>query len=522
LAITNQPIHNDTYAVQLLNISKTFPGPVLANQNVNLNIRKGEIHALLGENGAGKTTLMNVLYGLYGPDEQEDSCIYVNGEIVSINDPIDAMNKGIGMIHQHFMLVPNMTVAENCGLGAEFTFSGGRLNENEIRKQVTYISHSYGLDIDPDTIVEKLPVGLQQRVEIIKILYRGAEILILDEPTAVLTPQEVTALFKTLKKLQEQENKTIIIITHKLKEPMALADRITVLRGGKVIGTVNSKDTSPEKLAEMMVGRKILKMKKDAGKGGNVVLQLKNLTARSDRGQIALKNISLDVHAGEILGIAGVVGNGQKELAEVISGLRPLINGKIHLETLDITGKNPRFLYDHGLSYIPEDRQKTGSIGDFSITENLILGIHHQDEWYKSVGGILKFMNWKFINERAEESVSQYDIRTPSIFVYMKYLSGGNQQKVIVARELSKDPILIIASQPTRGLDVGVIEYVHTRLLELRKEQKAILLISSDLDEILTLSDRIAVLFEGNIVAIEDPQETNEQRLGLLMAGHEV
>ncbi|MHA1993289.1 MAG: ABC transporter ATP-binding protein [Candidatus Hodarchaeales archaeon] len=507
------------------NISKTFPGPVRANIAVNLHIRKGEIHALLGENGAGKTTLMNVLYGLYGPDQTEDSYILVNGQEVQIKEPIDAMNAGIGMVHQHFMLIPNMTVAENCGLGAESTFSGGRLNETDMKTKVAQIAHDYGLDIDPDILIEKLPVGLQQRVEIVKILYRGAEILILDEPTAVLTPQEVDALFKTLRTLQEKENKTIIIITHKLKEPMALADRITVLRRGKVIGTVDTQDTSPALLAEMMIGRKLITMEKDPMKKGEKVLEIENIVAKDDRGQIALNNISFEIHAGEILGIAGVVGNGQQELAEVITGLRPLLSGEITLQGLNITGKDPRFLYDHGLAHIPADRQKTGSIGDFTISENLILGVHHQDEWYNSFGGgtilpYLKFYDWDHINSSAAKRSELYDIRTPTIFTLMKYLSGGNQQKVIVARELSKEPILVVASQPTRGLDVGVIEYVHRRLVELRDAGRAILLISSDLDEVLTLSDRIAVLFEGNIVAIEDPKQTSEQRLGLLMAGH--
>ncbi|PWI49084.1 ABC transporter ATP-binding protein [Candidatus Heimdallarchaeota archaeon B3_Heim] len=514
-----------SFAVQMKNISKTFPGPVKANIAVNLHIQKGEIHALLGENGAGKTTLMNVLYGLYGPDQTEDSYILVNGKDVQIKEPIDAMNVGIGMVHQHFMLIPNMTVAENCGLGAESTFIGGRLNEMETKAKVAAISHEYRLDIDPDILIEKLPVGLQQRVEILKILYRGAEILILDEPTAVLTPQEVDSLFKTLKMLQEKENKTIIIITHKLKEPMALADRITVLRRGEVIGTVDTKDTSPALLAEMMIGRKLITMTKDVIKRGEKVLGIENIVAEDDRSQIALKGISLEIHAGEILGIAGVVGNGQRELAEVITGLRSLKSGKITLKNLDITGKDPRYLYDHGLAHIPEDRQKTGSIGDFTIAENLILGVHHQDEWYSSstrgvTSKIIKFFDWNKINLTAADRSERYDIRTPTIFTIMKYLSGGNQQKVIVARELSKEPILIVASQPTRGLDVGVIEYVHKRLFELRDSGKAILLISSDLDEILTLSDRIAVLFEGEIVAIEDPNETNEQRLGLLMAGH--
>lgn len=510
------PSQKNDYIVQMFNIVKKFPGTI-ANDNINFNIRRGEIHALLGENGAGKTTLMNILYGLYGSDNDE-ARIMINGKEVSIKEPIDAMNNGIGMVHQHFMLIPIMTVAENIVLGAEPCFNGIRIDENKVHKKVLEISKENSLEIDPDSFVEDLSVGIQQRVEILKILYRGADILIFDEPTAVLTPQEVIALFKTLKGLQEQ-GKTIIIITHKLKEPMALADRITVLRKGKFIGTVNKDDTSPFKLAEMMIGRKLKKIEKEEGVPGKILLEIKNISALDDRDQLALKNVSLDVREGEIVGIAGVVGNGQTELAEAITGLRSTQTGEVKLLGKDITGNNPRKIYDFGLSYIPEDRQKDGLIKELKITENLILGLHHKKKWYRK--GLLSFiMNYKKINSEAEILVSQFDIRTPSILTTIGSLSGGNQQKVIVARELSKEPSVIIAAQPTRGLDVGVIEYVHTRLLELRKENKGILLISSDLDEILTLSDRIAVMFEGKIVSFEDPQTTNEQRLGLLMAGH--
>lgn len=512
-----QPTQHEDFAVRLINVNKTFPGPVEANKNVNLEIKKGEIHALLGENGAGKTTLMNILYGLYGPDD-ESSKIFLGEREVIINEPIDAMNHGIGMVHQHFMLVPVMTVAENVGLGSEPTIGGVRLDIAEMRSKVVEISREYGLDIDPDVLIEVLPVGLQQRVEIVKILYRGAEILILDEPTAVLTPQEVTALFKTLRVLQKQ-GKTIIIITHKLKEPMALADRITVLRKGVVIGTVNREDTSAEKLAEMMIGRKLSSIEKIPVKLGDPILQISNLSVMDDRGQIAVKGINLDVHGGEILGLAGVVGNGQKEIAEAITGLRPSLNGSIRLSDIDITKSNPKFLYDHGLSHIPEDRQKTGSVGEFTIAENLIIGLQHRKKWYMQ-GLLSKFLDWKKINTDAVDKSEKFDIRAPSVYTQLQHLSGGNQQKVIVARELSKEPSLVVASQPTRGLDVGVIEYVHQRLLELREAGKAILLISSDLDEILSLSDRIAVMFEGDIVAFENPTETNERRLGLLMAGH--
>jgi simple sugar transport system ATP-binding protein len=500
----------------MFDIVKKFPG-VVANDHINLEIKRGEIHALLGENGAGKTTLMNILYGLYGPDD-EGGRIIIDGQEVQIKEPIDAMNNGIGMVHQHFMLVPIMTVAENIVLGAEPTITGIRLNTKEMRKSVLKLSKENNLAIDPDAFIEKLPVGIQQRVEILKILYRGARILILDEPTAVLTPQESSMLFETLQKLRDK-GKTIIIITHKLKEPMAIADRITVLRKGKVIGTVNREETSPEMLAEMMIGRKLKKMKKSELIPGESLLEIQDLYVEDDRGQIAVEGISFDVKAGEILGLAGVVGNGQGELAEAISGLRPINSGSIKLSGKEITGLNPRNIYDTGLAYIPEDRQKTGSIRDFIISENLILGLQHHKEWYRK--GLLSFfMDFKKINSSANSKVKKFDIRTPSIYTKIGSLSGGNQQKVIVARELSKNPVVVLASQPTRGLDVGVIEYVHSRLLDLRREGKGILLISSDLDEILTISDRIAVIFEGKIVSFEEPHNTDEKRLGLLMAGH--
>ncbi|MFX0184604.1 MAG: ABC transporter ATP-binding protein [Candidatus Hodarchaeota archaeon] len=501
----------------MIDIVKNFPG-VLANDHINIEIRRGEIHALLGENGAGKTTLMNILYGLYGPDDDKGK-ILINGKEVMIKEPIDAMNNGIGMVHQHFMLIPIMSVTENIILGSEPTFSGIRINESFARQKVIEISRENGLDVDPDAKIEDLPVGLQQRVEIIKILYRGAEILILDEPTAVLTPQEVTALFKTLKALKEEQRKTIIIITHKLKEPMALADRITVLRRGRVVGTVNREETSPEELAEMMIGRKLVKIQKTVPKLTEPLLSIQDLYVENDRGQVAVKGINLEVNGGEIVGIAGVVGNGQGELAEAITGLRRVNSGNIFLAGKNVIKSHTRDIYDTGLSYIPEDRQKTGTVGEFTVAENLILGLHHHKKWFLK-GIFNKFINWTKVNSNAKDSVQNYDIRTPSIFTKLRSLSGGNQQKVVVARELSKDPYVVIASQPTRGLDVGVIEYVHHRLCEMRNNGKAVLLISSDLDEILSLSDRIAVIFEGNIVSFEDPSTTNERRLGLLMAGH--
>jgi len=513
------PSYDEQNAVKLVNITKSFPG-VLANDKISLNIRKGEIHALLGENGAGKTTLMNILYGLYGSDSEEGK-IYIDGSQVSIKEPIDAMKNGIGMVHQHFMLIPIMTVTENIILGAEPTFKGMKLNESFAKQQVAEISKQNGLDIDPDAIIENLPIGLQQRVEIIKILYRGANILILDEPTAVLTPQEVSSLFKTLRRLKEDQGKTIIIITHKLKEPMSLADRITVLRKGQLVGTVNANETSPEELAEMMIGRKLVKIQKSKPEITTPFLEIKNLTVHDERAQIALNDFSLDVHGGEIVGIAGVMGNGQSELAEAVTGLRGILEGDVLLLGKSIRDKNTREIYDSGLAYIPEDRQKTGTIAQFTIAENMILGLQHKKRWYMD-GLMSRFFNWNIINSNAKQNVLDYDIRTPTIFTQMQSLSGGNQQKVVVSREISKDPQVIVASQVTRGLDVGVIEYVHKKLLEMRNTGRAVLLISSDLDEILTLSDRIAVMYEGKIIAIEDPQATTEKKLGLLMAGHTV
>ncbi|MHA2244076.1 MAG: ABC transporter ATP-binding protein [Candidatus Hodarchaeales archaeon] len=499
----------------MFDIVKKFPG-VIANDHISLEIKRGEIHALLGENGAGKTTLMNILYGLYGPDEE--GRILINNEEVVINEPIDAMRLGIGMVHQHFMLIPVMSVAENIVLGVEPVINGIRLNEKEMKDIVLQLSMEHQVDIDPDTKIENLPVGTQQRVEILKILYRKADILIFDEPTAVLTPQEVTILFKTLRNLQ-QHGKTIIIITHKLKEPMALADRITVLRKGKVMGTVNREDTSPEILAEMMVGRKLLKMEKEVHTLGKKILEINNLVVEGERGKIAVDGVSFNLSEGEIIGIAGVVGNGQNELAEAIAGLNPIISGNIVLSGEDITNFSTKEIYDQGLAYIPEDRRKTGTVKEFDITENLMLGLQHRKKWYRK--GILSFlMDLATINSSGNELIEQYDIRTPSIFTKLGSLSGGNQQKVVVARELSKNPSVVLASQPTRGLDVGVIEYVHKRLIELRKDNKGILLISSDIDEILTLSDRIAVMYEGKIISFEDPNTTTDQRLGLLMAGH--
>lgn len=511
---------NFDYAVQMFGIVKEFPG-ILANDHIDFEVKRGEIHALLGENGAGKTTLMNILYALYSANKGD---IFINGNITFMKNPYHAMKNGIGMVHQHFMLVPVMTVAENIVLGSEPKSLGICLNQQQMRSKVLEISQQFELHVNPDEYIENMPVGLQQRVEILKILYREANILILDEPTAVLTPQEVKALFKTLKSLKKQ-GKTIIIITHKLKECLALSDRITVLKGGRLVGTVNTTETNAEELAYMMVGHRIVESKKETLTAGYTLLKINDLKVLNESGILAVNNINLELHASEILGIAGVVGNGQKELAESICGLRRIESGNIEIvdrnDYLHTYSKiSPRTLSNMGLSYIPEDRQKTGTVAEFSIAENLILGIQHNKRFYHKKNYLSRmFIDWGTIKRNAKKLIDKFDIRTPSSSTKIRYLSGGNQQKVIVARELSKDPKIVIAVQPTRGLDVGVIDYVHNQLLELRKAGKAILLISSELDEILTLSDRIAVIYEGEIIGYQDPKITTEKRLGLLMAG---
>lgn len=507
--------------LEMNGIVKTFPG-VIANDHIDFSVREGEIMSLLGENGAGKTTLMNILYALYEADE---GTIKIGGREVKLKNPHDSMANGIGMVHQHFMLIPNFTVSENIILGNEPTVFGIKTDNSKMKSRVKEISEQYNLKIDPDALIENLPVGIQQRVEILKILYRGADILILDEPTAVLTPQEVSELFDTLRLLRKQ-GKTIIIITHKLKECMILSDRITVLRRGKLVGvTKTSEVRSVEDLAEMMIGRRMLEFQKEEKSLGKLLLRVSNLSVNDELGLEAVKDLSFDLHAGEILGIAGVVGNGQRELAEGIFGIRNINHGQIQFydenyeEPITIRPNNPRAVTNLGISFIPEDRQKTGSVGDFTIAENLILSLQHKRK-YRRAGFLRSFLNWDYIYDKARKLVKRFDIRTPSIYTKIKSLSGGNQQKVIVAREFSKEPEIIIAAQPTRGLDVGVIEYVHSQLLDMRGKRKAILLISSELDEILSLSDRIAVIYEGKIVAYEDPNKTNEKRLGLLMAGH--
>jgi len=496
--------------LELRGITKSFPG-VLANDNVNLSLEQGEIHALLGENGAGKTTLMNILYGLYKQDKGE---ILVNDQIVNIQTPNDAIALGIGMVHQHFMLIPVMTVTENVMLGVESTRNGIFLDKAKAAKRIRELSEHYGLEVDPDSYIKDLPVGIQQRVEIIKVLYRAANILILDEPTAVLTPQEVDGLFKILQTLIDK-GKSIIFITHKLKEVMAVADRITVLRLGRTVGTVSPKEVNPEKLATMMVGREVnLVVDKKPAKPNGMALEVANLYVRDERKNMVVNGISFDVHKGEVLGIAGVQGNGQTELVYALTGLLPLESGTITLLGEPVRHTSPRAIIERGVAHIPEDRQKHGLILSFPLHDNLVLCNYYLPPFAKGVA-----LQQQVINANGEKLVKQFDIRTPNVFVNASTLSGGNQQKVIIGREFSRPIQLLIASQPTRGLDVGSIEYIHSRIIEKRDEGTGVLLVSSELDEILALSDRIAVMYRGQIMEIVDAAKATKEYLGLLMAG---
>lgn len=496
--------------LELRGITKRFPG-VLANDQIDLTLEEGEILALLGENGAGKTTLMNVLYGLYTPDEGE---IFVRGSKAEIHDPHDAIDLGIGMVHQHFMLVPVFTVTENVMLGVESTRGGVFLDREESAERIRDISTRFGLKVDPDALVENLSVGIQQRVEIIKVLYRQADILILDEPTAVLTPQEVEDLFIVIRSLVEQ-GKSLIFITHKLNEVLAIADRIMVLRNGKMVGSTTPDQATEQSLASMMVGREvILEVEKSPAQPEEVVLDVKNLKVMGDRGLVAVEDATFQVRVGEILGIAGVQGNGQTELVEALTGLREIESGKVTILGKDTTRASPRKIREAGSAHVPEDRQLDGLVLPFSVADNLVLNTYYEPPFAKGLN-----LKHEQIERVAQERVEQFDVRTPTIFVPASNLSGGNQQKVIVAREFSRPIKLLIASQPTRGLDVGSIEYIHSRILEKRDEGCAILLVSPELDEILSLADRIAVMFEGKVVAILPAEEATRERLGLLMAG---
>lgn len=495
--------------IEMRDITKVFGGFV-ANDKINLHLRKGEIHALLGENGAGKSTLMNMLAGLLEPTSGE---IAVNGQVVNLDSPSKAASLGIGMVHQHFMLVEAFTVAENIILGSELT-KNGVLDIAGASKEIKALSERYGLAVDPSAKVADISVGAQQRVEILKTLYRGADILIFDEPTAVLTPSEIDELMAIMKNLVK-EGKSIILITHKLDEIRAVSDRVTVIRRGKSIETVEIAGATNADLAEMMVGRPVsFKTEKQASKPKEVVLSIKDLVVNENRGVPAVKNLSLDVRAGEIVGIAGIDGNGQSELIQAITGLRKVESGSIELKGDSIVGLHPRQITELSVGHVPEDRHRDGLILEMMISENIALQTYYKEPHSKN--GILNYSN---ITSYAKKLMEEFDVRAASELVPAAALSGGNQQKAIIAREIDRDPDLLIVSQPTRGLDVGAIEYIHKRLIEERDNGKAVLVVSFELDEILNVSDRIAVIHDGKIQGIVSPETTNKQELGVLMAG---
>ncbi|MCT4508775.1 MAG: ABC transporter ATP-binding protein [Tepidibacter sp.] len=491
-------------------ITKKF-GNFTANDNIDLTVHKGEVHALLGENGAGKSTLMNILYGLYQPTSGE---IYINEKKVLIDNPNIAIENGIGMVHQHFMLVPPFTVAENIILGMEPTSALGKIDMKKAIEDVKKISEQYGLYVDPTAKVEDITVGMQQRVEILKALYRGAEILILDEPTAVLTPQEIKELINIIRNLTKQ-GKSIIIITHKLKEIKEAADFCTIIRRGKYIDTVDVEQTTEDDLAAMMVGREVnFKVDKKEQNLGDVIFKVEDLVAKDNRGLDVLNKLSLEVRKGEILGIAGIDGNGQSELVEVITGLRKAESGIVFINGKDITNNTPREIFENGLYNIPEDRQKRGLVLDFTVAENMVLENYAKPQFAK--GFRLLEDN---IKNFAKDLINKFDVRPADETLKARALSGGNQQKIIIAREVTNDPDLLIATQPTRGLDVGAIEFVHKSLVEQRDKGKGVLLVSLELDEVMSVSDRIAVIYEGKIVGIVDSKDADENTLGLMMAG---
>ncbi|MFU2164075.1 ABC transporter ATP-binding protein [Streptococcus pluranimalium] len=495
--------------IEMREITKVF-GDFVANDKINLNLQKGEIHALLGENGAGKSTLMNMLAGLLEPTSGD---IMVNGQSVSIDSPSKSSQLGIGMVHQHFMLVEAFTVAENIILGNEIT-SGLRLDTKKAHEEIMSLSQKYGLAVNPQAKVADISVGAQQRVEILKTLYRGADILIFDEPTAVLTPAEIAELMTIMKNLAK-EGKSIILITHKLDEIRAVADRVTVIRRGKSIETVEVGNATSQELAEMMVGRSVsFKTQKKAAKPSDLILSIKHLVVDENRGIPAVKDLSLDVHAGEIVGIAGIDGNGQSELIQAITGLRKVKSGQITIKGQDVTKLSSRQITELSVGHVPEDRHRDGLVLEMTIAENMALQTYYKEPL--SQKGMLNYSN---INDYARQLMTEFDVRGANELVPAKGFSGGNQQKAIIAREVDRDPDLLIVSQPTRGLDVGAIEYIHKRLIMERDNGKAILVVSFELDEILNLSDRIAVIHDGKIQGIVTPDTTNKQELGILMAG---
>ena len=496
--------------LELRGITKRFPG-VLANDHIDLTLEKGEIHALLGENGAGKTTLMNILYGLYQPDEGE---IFINGERKAIFSPNDAIEAGVGMVHQHFMLIPVFTVTENVFLGDESTRMAGILDRNSAADRIRELSEQYKLEVIPEALVENLPVGVQQRVEIIKLLYREADILILDEPTAVLTPQEADELFKIMRSLTER-GKSIIFITHKLREVLEVADTISVIRRGKMIGSTTPKEADQQKLASMMVGRDVdLTVDKSEAQPGEAILEVKDLVVANDEKQVTVDGVSFDVCAGEIMGIAGVQGNGQTELVRAITGLTSALSGSIQLTGTEISHASPRRITELGAAHIPEDRQEDGLVLSYPLTDNLVLNTYYQEPFANGV-----VLQDEVILEAAEQRIKEFDVRTPSAMTTAGSLSGGNQQKVIVARELSRPIKFMVAAQPTRGLDVGSIEYIHSQIVDRRDKGVAVLLVSTELDEIMQLSDRIAVMYRGKIIDVVSAKDTTKEEVGLLMAG---
>lgn len=498
--------------VELRGITKRF-GPVVANSGVNLTIRSGEVLGLLGENGAGKSTLMNVLCGLYRPDEGE---ILIDGKPVSFDGPGQAIAAGIGMVHQHFMLVPVFTVAENVVLGVEPTRRLDYLDLGTARAQVLDIREKYGLSVDPDALIENLPVGVQQRVEIIKVLFRSAEVLILDEPTAVLTPQEVEEFFEIVKSLRDA-GKALVFITHKLNEILEIADRISVLRGGEIVGEGDPATATTTELAEMMVGRPVsFDVVKNAYEPGAVLMEIDDLVVLNENDQVSVDHLSLSVRSGEIVGIAGVQGNGQTALVEALAGVREAASGSIRFDGTDITRASPRARHRMGIAHIPEDRQRAGIITGFTVAENMVLDTYYDERFSSGMQ-----IRWDKVQENAARNAVDFDVRTPSVFAEAGTLSGGNQQKLVVAREMSRDTKFMIAAQPTRGLDVGSIEYIHQRLIDARDEGDGVLIVSSELDEILALSDRILVMFKGKVVAEFDASkgEVDKNAVGLAMAG---
>ncbi len=496
--------------IELRGITKRF-GDLVANDSISLQIRAGEVLGLLGENGAGKTTLMNVLSGLYRPDAGE---ILIDGKPTYFHGAGDAIRAGIGMVHQHFMLVPVFTVAENVVLGVEPVGAFDRLDIAKAREQVTTISTRHGLNVDPDAVIEEVPVGIQQRVEIIKVLFRSASVLIFDEPTAVLTPQEVTEFFGIVRSLRDA-GKALVFITHKLHEVIEVADRINVLRAGKVVGESDPKAATEAELAEMMVGRAVaFEVDKQPAKPGRALLEVSGLAVMNERRELAVDGIDLTVHEGEVVGVAGVQGNGQTELVEALTGLRLPVRGTLSFLDEDITRTSARHRHLAGIAHIPEDRQRDGMVGEFDIAENMVLDSYYNEPYSHGIS-----MDWPAVHNVCVKNVIDFDVRTPSIYSLANHLSGGNQQKLIVARELSRNVKLVIAAQPTRGLDVGSIEYIHGRIIEARDRGVGVLIVSTELDEILTLSDRVLVMFRGRISGTFAGGAVSMSEIGLAMAG---